>query len=745
MLGVRKFFTSSIQSAFKKEDYLSNLKCPERTLKTLTKKIFTPPSSFPSTSLKYRFSSYVKLDDCAENTLSKETIEFTRKAMLEATQKPELFLINLNEYSSLDDETLTQALKTAINAVHFHPSDVIQAYRISNENMKIKIAKISAAQNGLATSTTIRAYQITDQRALIEIAKIAAAQDGVGTSLFINKYAIEQQDSRIEIAKIAGMQNTAAIEFFSNYKIDDDEILTDLIRVSIKQASSASLSNLDELMLSKNRTTTPLFQKHLKIYGEERTSSDVPPLKLQIIIEQISKHRNRALSLKHLQLFCEKSHSPVFMKKYVSLITSRKKESAIAVHKVIPALLPAKWESAIEDDLSQEHKTLMNFLDVYRKDFRNATSSLSQIYSLTTASLDATKSLDSKTKFKLLTMICNAKIEIADVKKGLALLRTLCSRSPSLLLNKHFSDSPIQELSILFEKILLSDSFINLSSVENLSESYQKTFGQIRIPMALEIYTDGIRTLNDEKVRNTLERFVLSVLKGTFQEERYRTDLSPHLQLIKDSYPKLFDLWKAPGIKTPLYIENTQPELYFQEESPSEKLPNFDSKLTNDLYELDNSLETVERSTHWEDLFLSGSEVADSCLRVDWNPTHSKSLLAYCLDGKNSLIAVKNQQGKILARAILRLLWDEVNYKPVLFLEKLYPFHPTFERTKAIQTYASKYAKKLGCVLLTQSSSCSSYEGTATSYEGPCPYEYADGVDGIISKGVFTIKDLKEI
>jgi len=49
----------------------------------------------------------------------------------------------------------------------------------------------------------------------------------------------------------------------------------------------------------------------------------------------------------------------------------------------------------------------------------------------------------------------------------------------------------------------------------------------------------------------------------------------------------------------------------------------------------------------------------------------NKMSYSYLIDGKNRLLAIKDDKGHIKARSIIRLLWD--GEKPVLFLEKIYP------------------------------------------------------------------------
>lgn len=42
------------------------------------------------------------------------------------------------------------------------------------------------------------------------------------------------------------------------------------------------------------------------------------------------------------------------------------------------------------------------------------------------------------------------------------------------------------------------------------------------------------------------------------------------------------------------------------------------------------------------------------------------------MDGKNRLIAIKDETGRIMARVIFRVLWDTKENKPVLLKERFY-------------------------------------------------------------------------
>jgi hypothetical protein len=69
------------------------------------------------------------------------------------------------------------------------------------------------------------------------------------------------------------------------------------------------------------------------------------------------------------------------------------------------------------------------------------------------------------------------------------------------------------------------------------------------------------------------------------------------------------------------------------------------------------------------DLFLCGEEVSGSCMHTS---NKNPFLLHYTNEGVNKMLAVKNTQGSIEARAIVRLIWNDSHSRPALFLETPY-------------------------------------------------------------------------
>ena len=86
-------------------------------------------------------------------------------------------------------------------------------------------------------------------------------------------------------------------------------------------------------------------------------------------------------------------------------------------------------------------------------------------------------------------------------------------------------------------------------------------------------------------------------------------------------------------------------------------------------------------------------------MRVDGNTFFNKNLLGYVIDGKCRMIAVKDKNGCVVARSLIKLLWDDVKKTPVLFFETPYFNIAGFAIT--VKEMAAREATRLGVELVT--------------------------------------------
>ncbi len=157
---------------------------------------------------------------------------------------------------------------------------------------------------------------------------------------------------------------------------------------------------------------------------------------------------------------------------------------------------------------------------------------------------------------------------------------------------------------------------------------------------------------------------------------------------------------------------------------------------------------TIEDTDAWEDLLLMGTEVHDSCQSIHRNPSTNRCLLASSLDGKIRLmVARETGTGKLLGRVVLRIMQD-VNKKPVLFIETLYTRYGVNSQhlKQNIIEGCRQKALSMGVALTASTNdygdlSIEKYPGALESLGGPAPYEYVDAIEGQANDSIYSIPE----
>jgi hypothetical protein len=94
------------------------------------------------------------------------------------------------------------------------------------------------------------------------------------------------------------------------------------------------------------------------------------------------------------------------------------------------------------------------------------------------------------------------------------------------------------------------------------------------------------------------------------------------------------------------------------------------------------------------------------------------------------MLAITNAKENILARRIIRLLWDDKNKTPVLFRERTYPRENCPNAYKKDLNEASiALSKYLGIPLVSKNEEGGKpYAGTVQALAGRTPFECVDGL-----------------
>ena len=242
------------------------------------------------------------------------------------------------------------------------------------------------------------------------------------------------------------------------------------------------------------------------------------------------------------------------------------------------------------------------------------------------------------------------------------------------------------------------------NKIENAENLYNNSFGKFRNLAAVFSYLASIKNLpsnEQEDMMPCFQEYIENVLKGNeaFINMRYNTTEQPHLKKIFSSDTSISEKWlhKNPSVEV-------------------------------------KSGFTIQETDNPEDLMLIGTETP-SCQMVTGNPQFNKCLLGYVVNGDSLAIVIK-KNNKIVARSILRLLWDETKQIPVLLQEKHYNnFKNETDLNKSIDLWAINKAKEMNLSLISKDiipeKDKTEYEGQVVYLGGKAPFIYFDSQEGV--------------
>ena len=139
-------------------------------------------------------------------------------------------------------------------------------------------------------------------------------------------------------------------------------------------------------------------------------------------------------------------------------------------------------------------------------------------------------------------------------------------------------------------------------------------------------------------------------------------------------------------------------------------------------------------SEDWQDLFFCGTEVQNSCQRLDGDGSYNQCLLGYMLDGKIRVLCVKDHKdGPIKARALMKIMLDPEG-NPCIYLEKTYPQDSPFE--SKIASFAKQRAQAIGLPIYKDAhhTDLPTVE-LLSNRENAAGIEYSDGFSDILGMG----------
>ncbi|MGL4348002.1 MAG: hypothetical protein ACRCSV_00885, partial [Chlamydiales bacterium] len=430
------------------------------------------------------------------------------------------------------------------------------------------------------------------------------------------------------------------------------------------------------------------------------------------LITKIEQYRNKELqTFLTIHFLANLQDSPQYLKRFDDL-TSDEKNGETIQHLLLPMVVISSLVNSAEDLSFAKEIAKMLSLSEIRKSLRNSAGCMQNLLqTLYGMEKSMEKNLDflpsSKKIYFLHQALYCSKSDENEYKKNLDVLFSLFIRTDIFQEILHKLPENYTFESLLLEFITRIPAILHLNSpIDNFFDKYTNFENRMRIPNTLIKYVTKLEKLNDSSLFKDMQKLIHSILENQIEQDRYSVNNNPHLQFIQKEFPSIFAKWKVSLEPKNLHID-----------------------IKKQLIAVDTD--------NMQDLFLCGTEIEGSCQRIDGNPNDTKGLIAYVLDGKNRLLAIKDREtGKLQARCLLRLLLDSETKKPVLFQERIYPHNSKY--SNQLNDLAKTKAEDLKLRLYNKNA----YTGATQkiiSLNNSLAYEYVDGMRKIVNNGKIEI------
>lgn len=276
-------------------------------------------------------------------------------------------------------------------------------------------------------------------------------------------------------------------------------------------------------------------------------------------------------------------------------------------------------------------------------------------------------------------------------------------------------------------KALLVDRFqsiFRLTGLPAIMTKYEQSFANFRDPLSIFIFRMRLNQLPSGKtnteIRKCFDLYVMSVLEGTFKDLRYNKLMSKHLS-------KIFEGAEGEEARV-AWMENRPAEYLYIDKNSVEAKAGLPSRYR--IIETDDP----------DHLINIGTDVRNSCMRIDGDPEKNRYLVSYSLNGEVKAIGVMDGD-KIIARSIIRCGWDSVNQRRVVLQELMYSNTTKKPILEGICEWADAKAKKMKAPLVAvEVGEGPQYDGKVMFFEGLVSITYCDASDRV-EEGAFEVSN----
>ena len=646
------------------------------------------------------------------------------------------------------------AYEAAERKLHYLVSH-IQDFKISNESAKIELAQLIAKTCQKFLVENIQKFEITDERERIRLAKIVAEKDLEVLVRNFQNFAISDERTKLELAQtlIRKHLSTSLIDegYFEKLQISNPSAQANLYALAyLGLIAKGEMSAIDKRWINQFFPHDPKPMSLDQVAKQFGNHHPVIEDLLDAAMQQSDPHIREILStwaqLVSLRFAADqlpeaawhelkgpleaiwKWHAPAMRYVLTHLLAQQClpseakdangffafcKQFTRPHTRLYPALLFPLFQSTPDDPTLKELMPLLR-----QSDFKDAKRQKAMVNALVALAQADHLSDDLKRSLLQAALPDDSDLETAlpPGKKARSLEkedRSLRKRARSLgeiaplmeCLVSFAQHSPKNENAVVLQRLksigkpgdfneqmnkVFQDLFPDLPNAQNAADQFNRYRKHARHATGLITYTVKMQNYWNHREKKSvlaaIDQFVNATVlspdpEHAFQQLRYDPANSENLRLLKEKSPKAFEQWKQSCIYEPSAAFRNQAAPFSRQD--------------------DKHLFVIDTDAA-EDLFLCGTEVAESCQSIQNIPYNNKTLMGYVLDGKYRMLAITSEDGHLMGRRMLRLLWDKREEQPVLHLECFYK-NPGIPKKYelALVELALQKAKKMNCALVS--------------------------------------------
>ena len=688
------------------------------------------------------------------------------------------FIYNVDKFEILDRKALVELARESMKSLSVIFAINFKKFNIQDEETRIEFAKEMLYDDIKVLTINIGNFDIKRQDVLKEFAyTIVKRTDGENLAKYIDKFKLQDEEDRIKIAKI--IAKNGKVRDISKFNISNKKALLDILEtLAITNVNTNSLTmTLDHFKLDNIKDIKFIF--NILVLNETSVSEKVIILRRykEKLLELKGKEKDTGIleSIDNLRLFYtkkSKDKETIYFdiqkllgrenaKEIMDIIDSQKEErtkkaSTEIVEKILFML---DIDEELQKNKDEVKKLIVEIISIRNLKLKSYLMPLIAKM-LNEGKLDKIsqemKVNNKKKAYPAINAVIFDKLNLYDDEKLIKNIQYVFSLNSflkdsksvySVLLglirldNTYLTSSGVKDiLTFVFrhpKEIKNNMRFISLiisfEEVERLEYIKPSSDANIIKEMFYDIYNSYLN-IHDKNFIDNYERFISDPrnMERNLEENImiYVAKRNKDYEVMEMMRKFILNMHDLDAFRRERYSKETSEHLKALDEAVY-------NKWIGDEYNeqgLENNRTII--SDDPVDLFLLGTEVEGSCQNVRYEGDLNACLMGYVMDGKNKVAEIKNKQGKILARCIVRLLIENGTNDVVMLREKMYTATDVDDSIlDEINERCIDYAKYLGvslvCDDILNEETKERFSGVLESKKGQVPYEYVDSIRGV--------------